>query len=285
MTPGVRCRELVLGKRVVLPESAQVSGGRIVLEDDVRIGEHVRIDVSESLVVGKGSILGERTVVRGRDIVLGREFYSNHDAEIGGGSCFEKTSLLRTGCWVYLRSYAIINTSMPVQIGDEVGLGSNLYTHGAYLSELDGFPAQFAPITIGSRVWLPGGVVNPGVSIGDDVVVGVGSVVTRDLPSGCLAMGVPCRIVKEKAFPVVLTAPERLRRVEAIFRPCEMPYTVVDPAIPSVRVEGAEFDFAKRTVTGAVSSRTEQARNHLRRHGIRFKVETESGRYEPWREA
>ena len=48
------------------------------------------------------------------------------------------------------------------------------------------------PITLGDNVWLGGGViVCPGVSIGDDTVVGAGAVVTRDLPSGVVAFGVP----------------------------------------------------------------------------------------------
>jgi maltose O-acetyltransferase len=47
-------------------------------------------------------------------------------------------------------------------------------------------------------VWLGAGViVCPGVSIGQDTVVGAGSVVTRDLPPGVLAVGNPCRVVRE----------------------------------------------------------------------------------------
>jgi maltose O-acetyltransferase len=51
-----------------------------------------------------------------------------------------------------------------------------------------------APIAIGDNVWLGGGViVCPGVTIGDDTVVGAGAVVTRDLPAGVVATGVPAR--------------------------------------------------------------------------------------------
>jgi len=286
MTKGAKVDDLVLGKRVVLPPTAEVSGGRIVLGDDVRIGDHVQIEVTESLTVGKGSVLGPHTIVRGRDIVLGREFYTNHHAEIGGGSCFERTSRLRTGHWVHFGSHSIVNTAMAVEIGNEVGLGrfTNLYTHGAYLSALDGFPVEFGPIRLGNRVWLPGATVNPGVTIGEDVVVGVGSVVTKDLPAGCLAVGTPCRVIREHAYPALLSAADKLKRVETIFRPWEMTYRVVDAAVPMVGVDGAEFDLAAMTVRGAVSPRTEQARNYLRRLGVRFKVETESGQYEPWRE-
>jgi maltose O-acetyltransferase len=54
------------------------------------------------------------------------------------------------------------------------------------------------PITVGDNVWLSSGViVCPGVTIGDDTVVGAGAVVTRDLPPGVVAYGVPARAIRE----------------------------------------------------------------------------------------
>lgn len=53
------------------------------------------------------------------------------------------------------------------------------------------------PIVVGSNAWLGGGViVCPGVTIGEDAVVGAGSVVTRDVPAQVLAVGNPARIVR-----------------------------------------------------------------------------------------
>jgi maltose O-acetyltransferase len=54
------------------------------------------------------------------------------------------------------------------------------------------------PIVLGDNVWLSSGViVCPGVTIGDHTVVGAGAVVTRDLPAGVLATGVPARALRE----------------------------------------------------------------------------------------
>ncbi len=53
------------------------------------------------------------------------------------------------------------------------------------------------PVHIGKNCWLGGGViVLPGVTIGDNTVVGAGSIVTKDLPSGVVAVGNPCRVLR-----------------------------------------------------------------------------------------
>jgi maltose O-acetyltransferase len=90
----------------------------------------------------------------------------------------------------------------PVTIGDDsqLGPGVQLLTPNHPLEpgpRRDRWESA-EPITIGRNVWLGGGViVCPGVTIGDDTVVGAGAVVTRDLPPGVLAVGNPARVVRE----------------------------------------------------------------------------------------
>lgn len=53
------------------------------------------------------------------------------------------------------------------------------------------------PITIGSDVWVGGGaLILPGVTIGSRTIIGAGSVVTRDIPDGVMAVGNPCRVIR-----------------------------------------------------------------------------------------
>lgn len=53
------------------------------------------------------------------------------------------------------------------------------------------------PVTIGDNVWICAGVlVLPGVTIGENSVIGAGSVVTKDVPPNCLAVGNPCRVIR-----------------------------------------------------------------------------------------
>ena len=57
---------------------------------------------------------------------------------------------------------------------------------------------QTAPVIIGNNVWIGGNVnVLPGVTIGDNVVIGAGSVVTKDIPANCVAVGNPCRVIRK----------------------------------------------------------------------------------------
>ncbi|NYD67461.1 sugar O-acetyltransferase [Agromyces atrinae] len=88
-----------------------------------------------------------------------------------------------------------------IDIGEDCQIGPNVQlltpTHpvepGPRRDKLEA--AQ--PISIGNNVWLGGGViVCPGVSIGDDSVIGAGSIVTRDIPAGVVAVGNPARVVR-----------------------------------------------------------------------------------------
>jgi maltose O-acetyltransferase len=89
-----------------------------------------------------------------------------------------------------------------ITIGDDVQIGPNVQLLTA-THPLEPGPRRdkweaAEPIVLGDNVWLGGGViVCPGVTIGADTVVGAGSVVTRDLPSGVVAVGSPARVVRE----------------------------------------------------------------------------------------
>jgi len=276
-------RELVLGDKVKIARGVEMSGGKIEIGDGTVIKRGTIIDVSEHLRIGKHSAIGENNRINGRQITLGREFYSNHDAEIGGGSCFEQHSKLDVDYWFHLGSYTMINTAMPVKIGNEVGLGrfTNIYTHGAYQSQLNGFPVKFGSVTIGDNVWIPSATVNPSVTVGSNVVIAVGSIVNEDVPPGCLAGGVPCKIIKHDCYPKVLSVEERWKHIASIKNQWDLAVKFTYPPLVC-EVDKAIVDFDKMTFIGKATKKSERTRNILRRHGIRFKVEVENGEYKPW---
>ncbi len=102
--------------------------------------------------------------------------------------------------------YANFNLTLvddtDIYVGDYTMLGPNvtLATAGhPILPELREKAYQYnSPIHIGRNCWLGAGViVLPGVTIGDNTVVGAGSIVTKDLPSNVVAVGNPCRVLRE----------------------------------------------------------------------------------------
>ena len=112
----------------------------------------------------------------GFNIYLGKNFYSNHNL--------------------------VILDANKVEFGNNVFIGPNcgFYTSGHpldYKTRNKGL--EYAkPIKVGNNVWFGGNVcVLPGVTIGDNVVIGAGSVVNKDIPSNVVAVGNPCKVVKE----------------------------------------------------------------------------------------
>lgn len=105
------------------------------------------------------------------------------------------------GKYVYANFNLTAVDDTHIYVGDYTEFGPNvvLATAGHPLCpELRAKGYQFnAPIRIGKCCWLGAGVlVMPGISIGDGAVIGAGSVVTRDIPANCLAVGNPCRVLR-----------------------------------------------------------------------------------------
>ena len=81
-------------------------------------------------------------------------------------------------------------------IGPNVGIFSGNHVADAVERTAGGLIPK--PVAIGDRVWICGNVsIVPGVRIGDESVIGAGSVVTHDIPSGVIAAGNPCRVLRK----------------------------------------------------------------------------------------
>lgn len=106
------------------------------------------------------------------------------------------------GSYVYVNFNGTFVDDTHIYVGDYTEFGPNVVIATAghpILPQLREQMYQYnAPIRIGRNCWLGANVVVvPGVTIGDNVVVGAGSVVTRDLPDNVVAVGNPCRILRE----------------------------------------------------------------------------------------
>lgn len=125
----------------------------------------------------------------------------------GAGVDFRPPVRIDYGGRVVIGARTFINADFMVIGGGEVSIGADcligprcgIYTpnHAEDVTRrLDGWELP-RPVTIGNNVWVGGSVtITPGVSIGDNSIIGAGSVVTRDVPAGVVAVGNPCRVIR-----------------------------------------------------------------------------------------
>lgn len=92
-----------------------------------------------------------------------------------------------------------IVSSISVTIGDDVMCGTNVMIGDRNDHEKKYPEWQPAPINIGNNVWIGmNSIVMRGVIIGDNTIIGAGSIVTKSIPANVIAAGSPCRVIKER---------------------------------------------------------------------------------------
>ena len=245
--------------------------------------------------MGDFSILNAGVKIEGHRVEIGREAYFDRGAYIGGGSCFSTQAFLKAGDWLHMGTDSQINTATGVSLGHSVGVGINtkIFTHGAYIDSFNlGAPVQWAPVIIGNNVWLPNAWINPGVVIGDNVVVAAMSLINRDIPSGSLAGGIPVKILKENYLPKTLSESEKLQLVSLIESQCksrpefnDQIEFIYDANVLNVLERGdkVSFDLMALTINGPVTEVSIEVKDQLRRNGIRFRFEPLDQVWQPWK--
>ena len=135
---------------------------------------------------------------------------------IGEGTFLQGPITFHYGCHTHIGNHVFINFNFTVQddacvtIGDDCSFGPNvtivtpvhpmLPNERKVMLDKDGTPRHMCyakPVVIGHDCWFGANVVVcPGVTVGDNVVIGAGSVVTRDIPSNSFAAGNPARVIR-----------------------------------------------------------------------------------------
>lgn len=108
---------------------------------------------------------------------------------------------IHVGTNFYANYNCIFLDVSEIRIGNNVMLGPGVHiytaTHPIDKDERKAKLESGKKVIIGNDVWIGGNsIINPGIKIGDNVVIGSGSVVTKDLPSNIVAAGNPCRIIR-----------------------------------------------------------------------------------------
>jgi len=195
-------------------KNVSFSLGSVLIGNDVEIGENtsfgfISVVRGNKISIGRFVKIGSMSMLDTETILIDDDSRINENVIVGGIKTPE--SLLKIGKRVIIMEYSFINPTKPIILGDDTGIGGHclLFTHGSWLNQLDGFPVTFAPITMGKRVWLPWRVfIMPGVEIGDEVVIGANSLVSKSLPSNVLAAGSPAKVLVEN-YPRAISEEKR----------------------------------------------------------------------------
>ena len=273
----------------MIHETAKIAKTAQIRCDDIKVGKHcvigenVVIDCGEKFRLGACSVIGDRTKIVAWKFESLDYLFVKPECDFGGGSCqATPDSSIHIGRGVFVGDRSFINCARHVKIGDEVGLGAGvgIWTHGVYPPADQGFPVSFAPVEIGDRVWITGNTqVLPGVTIGDDVVISMGSLVRKDVPNGALVGGNPAKTIKEGVFPKSVDLGELLADLckqynkSAEWRGLGVAATYRGGTVlllhrgrPSV-----EFNVPERRISGEMTEEAEDFRDFIRRNaGIRF---------------
>lgn len=172
-----------------LPYKAWLDGlGEERMENKLKIHEYnlTRPDDKKKMKKMIKDILGKT----GEDVCVEQPFRCDYGKNIEVGNNF------------FANYNCVILDVAKVTIGENVMFAPNvsIYTAGHPIhpeSRNSGYEYGIS-VTIGDNVWVGGNVViTPGVKIGNNVVIGAGSVVTKDIPDNVIAVGSPCRVIRE----------------------------------------------------------------------------------------
>jgi maltose O-acetyltransferase len=139
---------------------------------------------------GRTRLLAELIGSLGEDVWIEPPFHCDYGSNITLGDS------------AYLNFNCVVLDCAAVEIGAGAQLAPAVQvyaaTHPLSADARRDLREYALPVTIGPNTWIGGAaVILPGVSIGENSVIGAGSVVTRDVPSDVLAAGNPCRVIRE----------------------------------------------------------------------------------------
>jgi acetyltransferase-like isoleucine patch superfamily enzyme len=204
-------------------KGVSIGFGSVISGEQVEVGDHTSIGFL-TIIRGKGICLGSHVQIGSLTfldtpyIEIGEDTKINEQVFVGGLQNPDSRFVVGRNCQI--QQLTFINPAQSIVIGDDSGIGGHclIFGHSSFHSQFEGYPVEFAPIEIGSRVGLGWRVfVLSGSKIGDGVKVGANSVVSGIIPPNSLAVGYPARIVgKAPVFPKQVSDEEKVAMFRSI---------------------------------------------------------------------
>lgn len=163
------------------------------LEQDRFFAKSLCLEYNALAVVDKENkekILTKLVAKRGKSLIIESNFFCDYGYNLEfGENCYVNHNSVFLDC-------AKISFGQNVFVGPNCGFYTAIHPIKAE-ERLTGVESA-APITVGDNVWIGGNcVLLPGVTIGENTVIGAGSVVTKDIPANVVAVGNPCKPIKQ----------------------------------------------------------------------------------------
>lgn len=269
----------------------------IKIGKNCKIHKSVQIDVQDGKIDDR-TVIAEGVKIEGKYVYIGKESFINRYAYIGGGSFFDEKAKLLTGDWFHMGPNSLIDIAQGVEIGHEVGLGieSKIVTHGAYLDSYNlGSPLQWKGVKIGNNVWLPNAWINPGVTIGNQVIASARSFITKNIPDNALIAGSPAEVIKQNYLPRLISKNQKKMIINNIIHQFFERKEIKNSNEYEINfIEKNEivffqhknkktiFNLVKKEITGSSANNSNIFKDQLRRNGIRFRFIQNQDNWEPW---
>lgn len=143
---------------------------------------------------GAGSVMGLRTrIVNSANVRIGAKVFFQDDCYLRAGT----DGRIVIGDRCAINSFAKFFGHGGITLGEDTQIGPGTLITTTGHDYRAGLETSFRPVVLGRRVWVGANVtILPGVQIGDHAVIGAGSVVHRNIPAYCVAVGVPARVVR-----------------------------------------------------------------------------------------
>lgn len=198
-----------IGENIEIEEGLDIGENNLIMAINIRIGKNVKIGSNNEVLVNNFSIgntcyIGNNNLIEGRLVDIGKNTWWGNENVVGHGGKWGINSNFKLGAFSMVVGKCIFNLSDEITIGENVGIGGevNIWTHGTYLPVLKGFPINLGPVTIGDYVWIPArNIILPNIKIGSNVVIGINSLINKDVPSGAFVAGIPAVIIKKDCYP------------------------------------------------------------------------------------
>lgn len=257
--------------------NVEIKAREIRIGEGASFGRNVRVAVKGVFELGDFSRIGNDSEILGNDVRIGAHLFHSSGLRIGGGGRQNPAANLTIGdrCTIHNN---FINVCEPVVIGDDVGLSpeTSILTHGYWLSVLEGFPASFSGVRIGSGTIVGyRSLIMMGVGIAEECVVGAQSVVSKSLTERGIYAGSPARFIKAIS---PLSSEDRIRKAEEIVDGYKVIADYHDVEIegrlkleyPILRFKDFSLNMETFSYEGEEDEDTDDLRDYLRKFGIRI---------------